>query len=48
MNDPLPVRRLERVGDLFRDRQRLVERDGALRDAIRERRSLDQPHGDKR
>ena len=28
MNDPLLVRRFERLGDLLRDRQRLVERDG--------------------
>ena len=37
MDDALLVRRLERLGDLPRDRQRLVERDRAARDAIGER-----------
>ena len=42
MDDALLVRRFERLGDLPRDRQRLVERNRALRDAIGERRPLDQ------
>ena len=36
MDDPLLVRRFERFGDLLRDRQRLVERDRAARDALRQ------------
>ena len=35
MDDPLLVRRFERLGDLLRDRQRLVERDRAARDPLR-------------
>ena len=42
MDDALVVRRLERVGDLPRDRHRLVERNRPLSDAVRERRPLDQ------
>ena len=42
MDDPLLVRRFERLGDLLRDRQRFVERHRALRDPIGERRTLDQ------
>ena len=42
MNDPLLVRGFERLGDLPRNRQRLDEGDGAERDAVRKRRSLDQ------
>ena len=42
MDDALLVRRFERVGDLPRDRQRFVERNRALRDAIGERRPFDQ------
>ena len=34
MNDPLLVRRLERFGDLPRDRQRLVERNRPARDPV--------------
>ena len=44
MNDPLLVRRLERLSNLTRDRQRLIERDRPLRDAVRERRPLHQLH----
>ena len=44
MNDPLLVRRLERLGNLLRDRQRLVERDRSARDALREILALDQFH----
>lgn len=38
----LLVRRLERVGNLPGDRQRLVERDGSLRDAVGKRRPVDE------
>ena len=44
MDDPLLVRRFERLGDLPRDRQRLVERDRPVRDPIGERRAFDQLH----
>jgi hypothetical protein len=37
VDDALFVRRFKRVGDLPRDRQRLVERNRSLRDAIGER-----------
>ena len=36
MDDPLLVRGFERVGDLFRDRQRFVERNRPTRDPLRE------------
>ena len=36
MDDALLVRRFEGVGDLLRDRQRLIERDGSARDALRQ------------
>ena len=42
MDDPLLVRRLERLGDLARDRQRLLDRDRSARDPIGERRPFDQ------
>ena len=42
VDDALLVRGFERFGDLPRDRQCLVERDRPARDALRERRSLDQ------
>ena len=42
MDDAVLVRRLERLGDLARDRQRFVERNRAVRDAIGERRPLDE------
>ena len=44
MDDPLLVRRLERLGDLLRHRQRLVDGNGPLRDPIGERRAFDQLH----
>ena len=44
MNDAPLVRGLERVGHLFRDRQRLVDGDRTLRDAVGERRTFDQFH----
>ena len=34
VDDPLFVRRFERLGDLFRDRQRLVQRNRAARDPL--------------
>ena len=37
MDDALPMRLVERVGDLGRDRQRLVERQRALLQARRQR-----------
>ena len=39
---PCLVRRFQRLGDLSRDGQGLVERNRTVRDAIRERRALDQ------
>jgi hypothetical protein len=50
VDDPLLVGRFERLRDLPRDRQRLVDGNRPVRDAIGERRSLDQfqherPHG---
>ena len=44
MNDPLLVRRLERLRDLLRDRQRFVERDRAARNTLREIVALDEFH----
>ena len=38
VDDPLLVRRLERFGDLPRDRQRFIDRHGPVRDAIGQRR----------
>ena len=42
MDDPLLVRRFQRLGDLSRDRQGFIDRDRALRDAVGERRPFDQ------
>ena len=47
MDDALLVRRFERVGDLLRDRQRLVDRDRSVRDPIRECRTFDQLHHER-
>ena len=44
MDDAALVRRFERLGDLPRDRQRFVERDRPPRDAIGQRRTVDQLH----
>ena len=44
MDDALLVRGFERLGDLRRDRQRLIERDRATRDALREILALDEFH----
>ena len=48
MNDPFLVRRLQRGGEIARQRQRLVERDRTPRNSIRERRPLDQFHDQRR
>jgi len=42
MDDALLVRRLERLGNLPRDRKRLVQRNWPACDAIREGRAVDQ------
>ena len=42
MDDAVLVRGFERVGDLPRNGKRFVERDGAVRDAIGQRRTVDQ------
>ena len=44
MNDPLLVRRFQGFRDLLGDRQRLVNRNRALRDAVGERCPLDELH----
>ena len=44
MNDPLLVRRFERLGDLPGDEEGLVDRNRPARDPIGERRALDQLH----
>ena len=44
VNNPLLVCGFQRLGDLLRDRQRLIERNGALRDALRQILALDQIH----
>ena len=44
MDDPLLMRRLEGVGDLTRDDEGVVERDGAACDAIGQVVALDQLH----
>ena len=47
MDDALLVRRFERIGDLPRDRQRFVERDGAARDALRQILAFDELHHER-
>ena len=47
MDDPLLVRGFERLGDLLRDRQRLVERDRAARDPLRQILALDEFHHER-
>ena len=44
MDDPLLVRGLERLGDLSRDRERLIDRNCALNDPIGQRHTLDEFH----
>jgi hypothetical protein len=48
MHNPQLVRRFDRLGDLRRDRQRVVDRNRSLRDAIRQRRPLNQLHDEGR
>ena len=48
VHDAALVRGLERVGDLCRDAQRLVDRDRPLRDPLDERRPVDELHDDAR
>ena len=47
MDDALLVRRFERLGDLLRDRHRLVERNRAARDPLRQILALDQFHDER-
>ena len=47
MDDALIVRGFERLGNLPGDRQRLVERDRALRDALRQIVAFDQLHHER-
>ena len=47
MNDPLLVRRLERLGNLPGDRQRIVDRDRATRDTLRQVLALDKLHHER-
>jgi hypothetical protein len=44
MDDALLVRRLQRIGDLFRDQQCVVEWDGSTRDPLREILTFDEFH----
>ena len=44
MNDPLLVRRFERLGGLMRDEKRFIERQGAARDSLRQILALDELH----
>ena len=48
MNDPLLVRGFERLGDLLGDWQRLVERNRAARNALRQILALDEFHDERR
>ncbi len=47
MDDPLLMCRFEGFGDLLRDGQRVVERDRATRDALRQIVALDQFHHER-
>ncbi len=47
MDDALLVRGLERLDDLPRNRQRLVERQRTLRDTVGQRRPLDELHHER-
>ena len=47
MDDPLLVRGFERLRDLPRDRQRLVERDRSTRDPLRQIVAVDQFHHER-
>src|SRR5262249_41849369 len=48
MDDPLRVRRLERIGDLDADVEQLVELEAALLGVLRERLALEELHDDVR
>jgi len=48
VDDPLLVCCFERLGDLLRDGQRLVKRDRAFSDALRESRPFNQLHDQRR
>ena len=48
VDDPLLVRRFQRLSDLLRDGECFVDRHGTLRDAIRERWALDEFHHQRR
>ena len=47
MNDPLLVRGFDRLGNLLRNRQCLVERHGAARDVLRQILSFDEFHDER-
>jgi hypothetical protein len=47
MDDSLIVRRLERVGDLCRNRRCVADRERSGRDPLRERRTFHQLHGQR-
>ena len=47
MDDALLVRRFERFGDLSGDRQRLVDRQWPLRNAVRQGRAVDELHHER-
>jgi hypothetical protein len=44
MDNPLDVRGFERLGDLFRDRKCLIDRESTMRDPVSQRGTLDQLH----
>ena len=47
VDDALLMRGFERLGDLFRDGQRFVQRNGTVSNAVSERRSFDQFHHER-
>jgi len=47
MNDSLLVRRFQRLGDLFRDRQPFIDRDRAARNALGQIVAIDQFHHER-
>ena len=47
VDDALLVRGFERLGNLLRNRQRFIDGNRPLRDAVRERRPLDQLHHER-
>ena len=48
MDDPLLVRRLERLRNLFRDRERLIDRDRTAHNPLREILAVDELHHESR